>query len=202
MDWPEFDWPKSSLTLRMLALQELCANKRLKFAHGKERSQGQNDADRRCVVQAGSAGSQSDGATWTKSENKQVGDNKPLGALEQRTHLKFESGTVGTNDERPKEAEKMARPSGCEGGARPNAKNGKPAVQPTVDANWAMTRSTGSQRRAVLYFHGCVIATWSRRQSCMALREMDWPRLDVGLDRMHWVQRCWKSGGEPTVPAL
>ena len=53
---------------------------------------------------------------------------------------------------------------------KPNAKDGKPVVQVMVYANWAddaIDRKSASGR--VLYFYQCSIATWSRRQSCVAL---------------------------------
>ena len=75
----------------------------------------------------------------SKSENMQAGDDKPLGAVEHRTYRRCrhstwcwspESGTVGTNTERPEKAEEDgAVPCMHEGGgvARQAEREGRQA---------------------------------------------------------------------------
>ena len=53
---------------------------------------------------------------------------------------------------------------------KPNAKDGKHVVQVMVDANWADDAiDRKSTSGGVLYLYGRAIATWSRRQSGVAL---------------------------------
>ena len=52
---------------------------------------------------------------------------------------------------------------------KPNATDGKPVVEVMVYASWADDAiDRKSTSGGVLYFYGCSIATWSRRQSCVA----------------------------------
>ena len=138
-------------------------------------SQGQNDADRRCAVRAGSAGGQSDGCAADQVREQAGGRRQTalsfgtahvLGVLSQA----LSAPTMRDQRRLKKIARFLAGTKEVELLLKPNAKNGKPVVQAMVDANWADDAiDRKSTSGGVLYFHGCAIATWSRRQSCVAL---------------------------------
>ena len=162
------------------------------------------------------------GVPQTMSENKQAGDDKPLEAVEHRTYR----GCVGKllllaahradvqhgvgvlsealsaptmRDQRrlKKTARFLAGTKEVELLLRPNATNGKPVVQVMVDANWdddAIDRTPTSG--GVLYFYGCSIATWSRRQSCVALCSAESELYAQGSSAVEalGLPRCWSNG--------
>ena len=78
-------------------------------------------------------------------------------------------------------------------------------MQVKVDAKWA---DDASERKStsggVLYFHGCAIATWSRRQACVALSsaESEFYALGSGAVEALGFATLLEEWQEPTVPVL
>ena len=157
----------------------------------------------------------------TKSENKQSGDDNPLGAVEHRTHrrcvgmplqLAAHRADVQHGDVVLRQAlseptmrdqrrlKKMARffaGTKEELLLKPNAVDGQPVVQVMVDANWADDAiDRKSTSGGVLYFCGCASATWSRRQSCVSLSsaESELYALGSGAVEALGFALCWKNG--------
>jgi hypothetical protein len=80
-----------------------------------------------------------------------------------------------------------------------------PVVQVKVDANWADDDSDRkSTSGGVLYYHGCAIATWSRRQACVALSsaESELYALGSGAVEALGFATLLEEWHEPTVPVL
>jgi hypothetical protein len=80
-----------------------------------------------------------------------------------------------------------------------------PVVQVKVDANWADEESDRkSTSGGVLYYHGCAIATWSRRQACVALSSAESELYAIGSGSVEALgfATLLEEWHEPTVPVL
>ena len=111
----------------------------------------------------------------------------------------LESGTVGTNDERPEEAEEDgAVPCRHEGGGvAPQAEREGRRAHDASDRSRCPGRGCSASM-------GCAIATWSRRWPCVALSsaESELYALGSGAVEALGFTTVLEEWGEPTVPVL